>query len=99
MAIKDSKYVKIKSVNSFYHIFGKVDGYFEEINGNKHLALVHTSRSKEIMKIYEKLWSKMRDLMRSINKNSNDHDEKLFFMKINIIHKFSFANVCINSSY
>ena len=98
VAIKDSKCVKIKSVNPLYHIFGKVDGYFEEINGNKYLALVPTNRSKEIMKIYEKLWSKMRDLMRSINKNSNDHDEKLFFMKINIIHKFSFTNVCINSS-
>ena len=32
--IKDSKYVKINSVNPLYLIF-KVNGYFEEINGNK----------------------------------------------------------------
>ena len=35
MTIKDSKYVKINSVNPLYLNFGKVNGYFEEINGNK----------------------------------------------------------------
>ena len=33
------------------------------------------------MKRYEELWSKIRDLMRSITKNSDDYDEK--YMKIN----------------
>ena len=32
VTIKDSKYVKINSVNPFYLIFNKVNGYFEEIN-------------------------------------------------------------------
>ena len=35
MTIKDSKCVKINSVNPLYLNFGKVNGYFEEINGNK----------------------------------------------------------------
>ena len=30
--IKDSKYVKINSVNPLYLIFSKVNEYFEEIN-------------------------------------------------------------------
>ena len=30
--IKDSKYIKISSVNLLYFIFSKVNGYFEEIN-------------------------------------------------------------------
>ena len=34
--IKDSKYVKIDSVNPLYLIFGKVNWYSEEINGNKY---------------------------------------------------------------
>ena len=55
VTIKDSKYVKIKSVNSLYLIFGKLNGYFEEINGNKCLTLVPTNHSKEIIMKYEKL--------------------------------------------
>ena len=72
VTIKDSKYVKIDRVNSFYLIFSKVNGYFEEINKNKYLTLVPTNESKEIMKKYEELWSKTRDLIRSITKNSDD---------------------------
>ena len=34
--IKDSKYVKIDSVNPLYLIFDKLNGYFEEINGGKY---------------------------------------------------------------
>ena len=41
------KYVKINSVNPFHFIFKKVNGYFEEINGNKYLTLVPTNESKE----------------------------------------------------
>ena len=46
---KDSKYVKINSINFSYLIFGKVNGYFEEINGNKYLTLVSTNESKVII--------------------------------------------------
>ena len=37
--IKDSKDVKVYSVNPSYLIFAKMNGYFEEINGNKYLIL------------------------------------------------------------
>ena len=40
MTIKDSKYVKINSVNPLYLIINKVNGYLEEINKNKYLTLV-----------------------------------------------------------
>ena len=68
VTIKNVKYVKINRVNSLYLIFGKVDGYFKEINGKKYLSLVTTNESKEIMKKYEELWNKIRDLIRSITK-------------------------------
>ena len=48
--IKDSKYVKINSVNPLKLIFDKVNGYFKEINRNKYLTLVPTNESKEITK-------------------------------------------------
>ena len=41
-----SKNSKINSVNLLYLIFNKVNGYFEETNGNKYLTLVSTNESK-----------------------------------------------------
>ena len=50
--IKDSKYIIINSVHPLYLIINKLNGYFEEINGNKYLMLVPTNESKEkILKI------------------------------------------------
>ena len=45
--IKDSKYVKINSVNLLCLVFGKLKGYFEEFNGNKYLTLITINESKE----------------------------------------------------
>ena len=47
MTIKDSKYVKTNRVNPLYLFFGKVNRYFEEVNGNKYLTLGPTKKSKE----------------------------------------------------
>ena len=74
--IEDSKYVNINSVNPSYLIFNKENDYFEEINGSKYLTLNPTKESKEKIKKYKELWSKIKDLIRSITKNSNDYDEK-----------------------
>ena len=41
------KDLKIYSVNPLYLIFGKVNVYVEEINGNKDLTLVPINKSKE----------------------------------------------------
>ena len=58
-------------------------GYFEEISGIKYLTLVPNNESKEKIKKYEELWSKIRDLSRSITKNSDDYDEKYMKIKFN----------------
>ena len=78
VAIKDSKYAKISSVNPLYLIFFNVNEYFEQINKNKYLKLVPILKAKK--QKYEELWSKIRDLIRSITKNLDDYDEK--YMKI-----------------
>ena len=64
-----------------YLIFRYVNGYFEEIDGNKYLALVPTNESKEKAKKYEELWIKIRDLIRSITKNSDDYDQEYMEIK------------------
>ena len=81
--IKDWKYVKINSGNPLYFIINKVSGYFKEINRNKYLMLVPTNESKEIIKKYQELWSKIKDLIRSVTKNSDDFDEKYMEIKFN----------------
>ena len=68
MTIKDSKYVKINTVNPLYLIINTVNGYFEEIDINKSLTLVSSNESKEVIKKYEEMWSKIRDLTSSVTK-------------------------------
>ena len=55
-------------MNPLHLIINKVNGYFEEINKNKYLTLFPTNESKEIIKRYEELWSKIRDFISSIKK-------------------------------
>ena len=40
-------------------------------------------KAKKKLKRYGELWSKIRDLIRSINKNSNDYDKKYMEIKFN----------------
>ena len=81
--IKDSKYIKIYSVNPLYPIFRNVNRYFEEIYKNKYLTLVCINESKGKIEKYEELWSKIRDLIRSIIKNADDYDKKYLKTKFN----------------
>ena len=83
MTIKDLKYVEIKCVNPLYFIFNKVNEYFEESNRNKYLILVPTNESKTRIKNREELWSKIRDLVRSITKQSDDYDDKYTKIEFN----------------
>ena len=69
VTIKDSKYVKVNSVNPLYLMLNKINGYFEE--------------SKEKRKKYKKLWIKIRDLIRSVTRRSDDYDEKYMKIKFN----------------
>ena len=51
--IKSSKYLKLNSAHSFYLIITKINGYFEQSNGNEYSTLVPTNESKGIsMKNY-----------------------------------------------
>ena len=81
MTFQDLRYVKIDGVNPLYLIVGKINRYFDEYNRNKYFTLVLTDESKEIMKKYEELWGKIRDIIRSVTNNSDSYIEK--YMKIN----------------
>ena len=38
------------------------------------------------VKKYEEFWSKIRDFIRSITKNSNDYDEKYMKIKFDLVY-------------
>ena len=54
-----------------------MNGYFEEINRNKYLTLVPSNENKEKIKKYGELWIKIRDLISSITKNSDDYNKNI----------------------
>ena len=76
------EYVKFYKVNPLYLISRYINGQFEEINGSKYLTLVPTDESKEKIKKYEELWIRIKDLLRSVTKNSDDNDYDEIYMKI-----------------
>ena len=59
-----------------------MNGYFQEINRNKSLTLVRTNESKQKTKKNEEMWSKIRDLIRSVTKNSEDYEYDEKYIKI-----------------
>ena len=89
LAIKNSKCVKMYSGNPLSLTFSKVNGYFEEINQNKHLRLVPTNESEAKNKKYQEVWIETSYLIRSITKNPNDYDEKYMKIKFNSHNELS----------
>ena len=45
--------------------------------------LIPTNESKEKIKTYEELWIKIRDLISSVTKNSDDYDQTYIKIKLN----------------
>ena len=48
VTIKNLGYTKINNVNPIYLIINKINGYNQESNRSKYLALVPTDQSKEV---------------------------------------------------
>ena len=77
IAMKDFDYVKINSVNPFYLIISKADGYIEESNRNKYLTLVSTDKNKEVLEKYTELWGEINYQIKTINCGKPGEYEKL----------------------
>ena len=83
MTVKNLSYIKTNSGNHSYLIINKINEYIKESYGNKCLTLVPNDENKDILKKYEELWTKIRDLIRSITNNSDNYDEKYMKIKFN----------------
>ena len=82
--LKILKYVKVNSLNSLYLVINKENRYFKEINKSKYLTLVPTNESKQKRKKYKELWSKIRDLIKSMTKNLDDYDVRYMKTKVKL---------------
>ena len=83
VTIKDLKYAKSNTVNPLYLIFNKMNRYIEEINENQFSTLIPIDESKEKRKKIWRTWSKIRNLISLVTKNSDDFDDKYIKIKFN----------------
>ena len=70
-------YVTLNSVKPFKVIVNNANAYIKECNGNKYLVLVPADESKNKLKKYEEIWSKIKDLNGSANNNSDHYDKNI----------------------
>ena len=59
--------------------------------GNKYLTIIPADKYKDMLKKYEELWSKIRDLIKSITNTSDNYDEEFMKIKHNLPLKKTLA--------
>ena len=57
------------STKPLYLLINKLNEHNEKSNGNKYLTLILSDKSKDTLKKYGELWSKIKVLIRSITSN------------------------------
>ena len=67
ITMKDSEYVKTKSINSLHLIISGVDEHFDEKNGNKYLILHSANKNKEVLKEYAELCGGIKNSIKKVN--------------------------------
>ena len=81
----------INSVNPFYLLIKKLDGFIDEIESNKYLNITLTDSNNDVLIKYAKVWSGIKDQIKKINNDSvGEYDKD--YMKI----KFDSDNLLLN---
>ena len=76
-------YVTANSVKPLYPIINKVNGCIDGSNGHQYFTPAPPDEAKDTLKNYQELWSKIKDLIRSITNNCSNCDEKYMKIKFN----------------
>ena len=75
---------KINSVNPFYLLVYRIDGFIEEKEGDKYLNTALTDRNSEMLKKYAKVWSGIKDCIEKIrNSKSREYDKDYLKIQFN----------------
>ena len=80
--LQDSDYVKINSATLLYLIIDKVDGYIEEMNGNKYLILVSADKNKEVLTKYTYLCDKSKYRIKTTHGGKAGEYERFYENKV-----------------
>ena len=83
ITMKDSDYVKINSVNPLYLIIDKIEGHFEEKNGNKYLILDSTDKNKKVLIKYKNLWDGIKNSIEKANNKLGEYRKDFMKIKFN----------------
>ena len=71
----------INSINPLYLMVNRIDGFIEEINGDKYLNINDTERNNEVLRKYSEVWDGIKNCIEKINDNKLGKYSK-DFMKI-----------------
>ena len=82
---------KINSVNPFYLLVHRIDGFIEEEEeeeeeeeGSKYLNIASTDSNSEVIKKCEEVWSGIKDCIEKINVDKSGEYGKLFGQTIEV---------------
>ena len=67
---------KINSVNPFYLLMYKKDGFIEEKRGNEYLNIAFTDNNDEVLKKYKEVFSGIKSCIEKMNNNKYGEYEK-----------------------
>ena len=83
IAVKDSKYVNIHSVNPLYFIVDKVDDFIEQTEGSKYLNFASTDNNKKVLKKYTELCNGIKNLIKKIDNKPSKYGKDYMKIKFN----------------
>ena len=65
-------------------MINKIDGFIEEINGDKCLNIADTDRNSKVLKKYSDVWNGIKDCIKKISDNDGEYNKNIMKIKFNI---------------
>ena len=69
-------------MNPLYLLINRIDGFIEEINGDKYLNIADTQTNSEVLKKYAEIWSEIRPCIEKISEENEFRVYDKNYMKI-----------------
>ena len=74
----------VNSVNPLYLMINRIDGFVEEVNGDKYLNISDTDRNSEVLRKYSEVFTGIKNCIRKINDNElREYDKDFMTIKFN----------------
>ena len=70
----------VNSVNPFYLMINRIDGFVEQKNGNKYLNIADTNKNSEVLKKYNQVFNGIKYHINKMNDSDSEYEKD--YMKI-----------------